>query len=158
MGVRIPHGSGQYWGGKGLPLYRNTLTLRSSVQKQLNRSRCRLGFGSVGPKESRVRWGPDPRGKEQFWRRGGAHCKVSAMSCAKTAEPSGLPFGLWTWVGRRRHEFSRIHQVAPMYPHGTTWRIQLNRPSVATMRSYVKLLWPLVCGTDSPRLSWINDC
>ena len=28
------------------------------------------------------------------------------MSCAETAELISLPFGLWTWVGRRKHEFS----------------------------------------------------
>jgi len=45
------------------------------------------------------------------------------------AEPIDLPFGLWTLVGRKKHKFSRIRQVV-----GATWRIQLNRPSVAAMR------------------------
>ena len=27
----------------------------------------------------------------------------TAMSCAKIAEPIGVPFGLWTWVGPRKH-------------------------------------------------------
>jgi len=27
----------------------------------------------------------------------------TAVSCAKTAEPIEMPFGLWTWVSRRRH-------------------------------------------------------
>jgi len=45
------------------------------------------------------------------------------VSCAKTAEPVDLPFGLWTRVGRRKHKFNRIHQVAPMRPHGRAhWR------------------------------------
>jgi len=43
-----------------------------------------------------------------------AHSKVPAMSCTKTAEPIDLPFGLLTWVGRRKHKFNRIHQAAPM--------------------------------------------
>jgi len=59
-----------------------------------------------------------------------AHCKVyglSAVSCAETAKPIGLPFGLWTRVGQRKHEFiivfargpnmqnfNRIRQVVPM--------------------------------------------
>jgi len=34
---------------------------------------------------------------------------------------------------------------------GATLRILLNRPSAAAMRSYVKLLWPLVC-TDMKRV------
>ena len=39
------------------------------------------------------------------------------------AEPTDLPFRLWTRVGRRKHKFNRIRQVAPMYPHGTAhWR------------------------------------
>jgi len=33
------------------------------------------------------------------------------MSCAKMAEPIALLFGLWTWVGPRKHKFNRIHQV-----------------------------------------------
>jgi len=39
------------------------------------------------------------------------------------AEPIDLPFGLWTLVGRRKHEFNRIRQMAPLCPHGRThWR------------------------------------
>jgi len=30
------------------------------------------------------------------------------VSYAQTAEPIDLPFGLWTRVGRRKHEFNRI--------------------------------------------------
>jgi len=38
-------------------------------QKQLTRSRCRLGADSDGPKELRVRWGsPYPQGNGQFLR------------------------------------------------------------------------------------------
>jgi len=43
---------------------------------------------------------------------------VTLVSPAKTAEPLEMPFGLWTLVGRRRHEFNRIRLVAPMCPHG----------------------------------------
>ena len=94
------------------------------------------------------------------------------MSCAEIAASINLPFVLWTWVGRRKHKFNRIRQVAPMctisivfarWKHkfnricqmvlGTTWRIWLNHPSVAAMRSYVKLLWLLVVTGDC----W-NDC
>jgi len=39
----------------------------------------------------------------------------------------------------------RWHQCAFTGEHiGATWRIRLNRPSVAAMRPYVKVLWPLV--------------
>jgi len=34
------------------------------------------------------------------------------------AELIDLPFGLWTLVGRRKHKFNHICQVAPMCPHG----------------------------------------
>jgi len=40
--------------------------------------------------------GPDPpMGRSNFGQRG-AHYKVSAVSCAKTAEAIDVPFGLWT--------------------------------------------------------------
>ena len=35
----------------------------------------------------------------------------SAVSCAKISELIDLPFGLWAGVGRRKHNFSPIHQV-----------------------------------------------
>ena len=44
-----------------------------------------------------------------------AHCKVCGLfivSCAEMAEPIDLPFGLWTRVGRRKHKFNRVRQVA----------------------------------------------
>jgi len=47
----------------------------------------------------------------------------TAVSCAKTAEPIDLPFGLWTLVGRRKHKFNRIRKMASMCPHGRAhWR------------------------------------
>jgi len=48
------------------------------------------------------------------------------VSCAEIAESINLLFGLWTWVGRRKHDFNRICQVAPMCPHG---RAHLAPPS-----------------------------
>jgi len=78
-----------------------------------------------------------------YWRQ-------SAVSGAKTAEPIDLSFGLWIGVGRRKLKFNRIRQCAHMGGHiGATWRIRLNRPSAAAMRSYVKLLWPLVSITKN---------
>jgi len=48
-----------------------------------------------------------------------------------------MPIGVyWTWVHI-----------------GTTWQIWLNCPCAVTMRSYVKLLWPLVIMFVGPR-SW----
>jgi len=55
------------------------------------------------------------------------------MICAKTAEPVDLPFVLWIRVGRKKHKFNRICQVAPMCPHAMAhWRCIANatEPSV----------------------------
>jgi len=56
------------------------------------------------------------------------------MSCAETAEPIDLPFGLWTQVGRRKDKFSHICQPGvPMCPHVRAhWRHLANtiEPSV----------------------------
>jgi len=72
----------------------------------------------------------------------------SAVSCAKTAEPIDLPFGLWTLVAEESTSsivFTRWrHCALPCWYTGATWRLRLNRPSAAATRSYVKLLWLLV--------------
>jgi len=47
-----------------------------------------------GPKESCVRWGPDPPWELAIWGERGAHCKASAVSCAKMAELIEMPFGM----------------------------------------------------------------
>jgi len=57
-----------------------------------------------------------------------------AVSCAEMAELIDLPFGLWTRMGRRKHKFNRICQVAPkchlMMAH---WRHLANiEPSVCS--------------------------
>jgi len=47
-----------------------------------------------------------PRGKRAIFGERGVHYKVygfSAVSCAKTAEPIEMWFGLWTRVGPRKH-------------------------------------------------------
>jgi len=70
------------------------------------------------------------------------------MSCAETAEPFDLPFGLWTSLGQRKYKFNRIRQVAPLCSHGRAHCCHLANtiePSAAAaMRSFFKLLWPLV--------------
>jgi len=40
-------GRDNFWEGRGYPIVMYRDTLRSSVQKRLNRSRCRLGYGLV---------------------------------------------------------------------------------------------------------------
>jgi len=44
-GSRSPMGRGRFAGGNGRPSVKYKDALRSSVQKRLNRSRCRLGYG-----------------------------------------------------------------------------------------------------------------
>jgi len=86
--------------------------------------------------------------KWQFWGKGEPIVKYgdSAVSCAKTAAPIDLPFGLWTRVDRGKQVQSYSTGGANV-PHGRTghigaiWRrIRLNRPSAAAIRPYVKLL------------------
>jgi len=60
------------------------------------------------------------------------------VNCAETAEPIDLPFGLWTQVGRKKHKFNRICQVAPMCPHGR-----------AHWRYLASTIEPSVCGGDA---------
>jgi len=60
------------------------------------------------------------------------------MSCAKTAEPVDLPFALWTRVGRRKHQFTRIRQVAPVCPHAR-----------AHLRHLANTVEPSVCSGDA---------
>jgi len=50
----------------------------------------------------------------------------------KTDEPVEMAFG-----GPRNHVLDGVHI-------GATWQIRSNDPSSATMRLYVRLLWPLV--------------
>jgi len=45
-----------------------------------------------------------PTGKTNFEGGGAAHCKrLSAVICAKTAEPIEMPFGSWAGIGPRNH-------------------------------------------------------
>ena len=89
------------------------------------------------------------------------------MSCAKRLNRSICLLGCGLdRVGRRKHQFNRIGQVAPMCPHmmahwwghiGATWPIRLNPPSAAAMRPYVKLLWPLVSIYLAPPSCFISN-
>jgi len=53
-------------------------------------------------------------GRGNFEGEGASHCKVqgrSAVSCAKTAEPIEMPFGLWARMGPRNHVLDGSLQV-----------------------------------------------
>jgi len=82
--------------------------------------------------ESCSRWCPDGpcngavyRGKDVAWHTQ-QHC---AMSCAKTAEPIEMPFGLWTLVSPGKHVLGGVHT-------GATLRIALNCPCEVAMRPF----------------------
>jgi len=52
------------------------------------------------------------------------------VSCAKTAEPIDLPFGLWTRVGQKKYKFNRIRQVGAIVPSSNDeydWTVRLRR-------------------------------
>jgi len=65
-----------------------------------------------------------PHGKGQLWGKERPFW-LSAVSCAKTAQPINLPFGIGGHIG-------------------ATWQIQLNHLSAVAMRPYVILVWALV--------------
>jgi len=144
-------------------VWRHTLTLLNRATGNLTvchtSEPCKKGWtdldpvwveDSGGPKEARVRWGPDPTCEGAIIREKDMHGHArrhSVVSCANTAEPIDSPFVLWTRVGRRKHKYNHIHQVAPTCPHGRAhWRHLANaiELSASAMRPYVKLLWPLV--------------
>jgi len=97
-----------------------------------------FGFDDLGgPKEPHIRWGSDAlMERSDFKGEGATRCelhRLSAVSCAKTAEPIDMPFGFCTPVGPRKYVLGGAHT-------GATWRILLNRPCAAAMRPVVKLL------------------
>jgi len=57
---------------------------------------------------------------------------VTTVSCAKSAEPIEMPFGLWTQVGPRNHVLSGA------------WIPQERGNLGPAMRPFIKILWPLV--------------
>jgi len=60
------------------------------------------------------------------------------VSCTKTAEPIEMPFGLWTWVGRRKHVWCMWCTLVPRGEYD--WTVHVRR----RCGLFVKLLWPLV--------------
>jgi len=64
----------------------------------------------------------------------------SAVSSAEMAEPSDLPFGLWTRVGQRNRKFSCIRQVVPLCSHGRAhWRHLANAVEPSVCSGYAAL-------------------
>jgi len=145
-----PQWEGQFWRWKGRPIVKYRETMRSSVQKRLNRSRCRLGCWLGWAKESRNRWVQIPVWEGAILGAKGAHCKVwdfLPWAVQKRLNRSICRLGYelgWADGSSSSVVFARWRQCALMGWHiGATWRIRWNRPCAAEMRPYVKLLWPL---------------
>jgi len=93
-------------------------------------------LAQTGPRNHELNGGADPPQKGAILGKRVAHCKVlrlSAVSCAKTAELIDLPFGLWNRVGRRKYKFHRIRQMVSMCPRHSAMSC-----AKTAMRSYVK--------------------
>ena len=122
------HGKGQFWGEKGCPTVKYRDTPRSSVQKRLNRSRCRLDCG-LGLAHGITNY-RSPNGKGQFWMKGmpivniGTFCRELCKSERLNRSICRLGLGgpkeahvqSYSPGGVSVHNFSGVHQVAPMCP------------------------------------------
>ena len=113
-----PIGRGNFE-GEGRPIVKYRDTLRSSVQKRLNRSRCCLGFG-FGWKHKIMYYA----GSRSPWERailvGRKACLLQSVRtlCRELCKNGWRDrFAVWvvhSRVDRRKHKFNRIRQVAPM--------------------------------------------
>jgi len=117
MRVQIPSWKGAILRGERCRIVQHRDTLRSSVQKRLNRSRGRLGCG-LGLAQGIASWSRSP------W--------------------EGAVLGKGSLIVKYSDFVVRWRQYAHMGGHiGATLRTRLNRPSAVAMRSCVKLLWSL---------------
>ena len=114
MGVQIPFGKTQFWGGgKGRPIvkYRDTLqSCAKTAEAVVMPLDCGLGLaqGIMNLMGSR-----SPHDKRQFW---GKRLPIVKYRDFLLLAVQKQPFVLWTRVHRRKHKFSRIRQVVLMYP------------------------------------------
>jgi len=58
------------------------------------------------------------------------------VSCAKTAEPIEIPFGLWAWMSTGKLAYVLYGGAVHI---GATWRIRLNRPCAAAMWPFCQI-------------------
>jgi len=105
-------GKGNFLAVKGQPIvsYRNCLLW--AVEKLLNWLICRLGCW-VGGTRGTITWGQDPlMGRGNYSKRKEHTPTCPTTLChelCKMAEPIEMPFGLRTWVGRRKHVLHGAH-------------------------------------------------
>ena len=90
--------------------------------------------------------GPDPPSEAEILTKRSTHFKVQKLSvCVKATEPIDyLPFGLWIRVGRKKHKFNRIRQVAPPGEYDSTVG---PRRRFGLMSNYFDHLFSIVSGT-----------
>jgi len=65
----------------------------------------------VGPRNHILDGGPDPPWEWAILRGEGrpiVKYRDTEVSCAKTAEPIEMPFGLWAWMGCRNHTLDGV--------------------------------------------------
>jgi len=92
----------------------------------------------VGPRNHVLDGIQIPRCRRAIFRRRAVLYKVyglSAVSCAKTAEPIKMPFG----------ESTRVAQGTRWGHIGTTWRIRLNCPCAAAMQPFCQITLTTRC-------------
>ena len=154
-GVEIPHGTGQFWGGKGRPIvrYRDTAVTYVKIAEPIvmqfglwARSASRnheMNGGPNLPREWAILGKGSPTVKYRHFLPWSVEKRLNQSICC-------LGCGLRSAEGSASSTaFVRWSQCALLCGHiGATWQIQLNRPSAAAMRSYVKLLWPLVLSVN----------
>ena len=133
-----PAWEGQFWGARHA---RRHSDMNCAIMAELIETPFGL-WARMGPRSmyymeprSPCKWAV-VRGKDMV----GHPWRHSSMSCAKMAEPIDLLFGLWSCVGRRKHKFTHIRQLAPMCPHGRAhWRHLANMIEQSVFGRYAAL-------------------
>jgi len=133
FGSRSPHEKGQLWGVRAA---------HCKIQERKNGWSDRAAVwveDSDGLKELCIRWGPNTPWEEAILRGEGRPVVVIATLCrelCKSGWTDQMSFGIWTWVGSRKHAWWGAH-----------WRHLANtiEPHVWQQCGLLlTLLWPLV--------------
>jgi len=112
------------------------VTCSWALYKWLNRSRCRLGTDSCGPKDPCVRWGRDAPRKGQFWGFSGPLKSIGSLCCGvRSKRIIQSPISARELDCCSRLQYSRLVDVITL----SAWKIG---PSAT--RPFVKILRPLV--------------
>jgi len=87
-----------------------------------SRVACLSVYSQILSVPSATRGMPSGRTTDMLWAY--RHSAYNVLICSATVTDRTVQsFGLWTLLGRRKHGFNRIRQVAPMCPHRRAhWR------------------------------------